>query len=350
MNDVTESCTARPIRPSSRTAWHLQQAFVLNFLQWQPLLGVDAFVDHCKAAEASNYDKDDASTCLTMLAFAIAETSDAHTNVDQYLGLHYFARGSQILEQVRNKTRRSVIVMQCRLLRACYYLLCPRPILAFDVVSELARDLMHLLSSRWLEHISSRQREDVHRIFWSCSTLLNELEALLQTHPVGLRRFHEVVPLPLTDADEEEGSLYFFAQVSLRKLLTETLDVVGYRPGQVIYAPIVAAELGKQAGEWYDNLPTAVRFPLNAAPLFDLRKSFLRLQYLALHTVIYWPSVLQILETKPTRAHEHLQVDEHLRSVQQEAAACIDNCVMSCQVMEELLMQRHLGLNFSIWA
>ncbi|KAF2096620.1 hypothetical protein NA57DRAFT_58523 [Rhizodiscina lignyota] len=357
LNDVMESYMSQPVHPSARTAWHLQQAFVLNFLHWHPVLDVDVFVEHCKAAQASDYNNDDASTCLTMLAFAIAEMSDAQNSsppldpsIDQYLGLHYFRRGCQILEQIKPKTRRSIIVMQCRFLRACYFLLCPRPVLAFDAVSELARDLMHLLSSGWLDHMPTKQKEGFHRVFWTCSVLLHELEAVLKTHPIGLRQFHEVVPLPFTDVEEEDGFFYFFAQASLRKLLADVLDVVGYRVGQVIYAPVVAAELKKQALEWYEHLPVPVRFPVNASPLFDLRKSFLRFQYLAMHTVIYWPSVLQFLETKATRAHEHLQVGEHLRSVQQEAQDCIDNCVLCCEAVEELLMQRHLGFNFAIWA
>jgi hypothetical protein len=114
---------------------------------------------------------------------------------------------------------------------------------------ELARDCMHILSSGAVKRMEARERENFHRVFWICSILLHELEALLKLHPIGLRQFHEIVPLPLTDA-EDEGYYYFFAQASLRKILTETLDVVGYRVGQVIYAPLVAAELCKQVDDW----------------------------------------------------------------------------------------------------
>lgn len=357
LNSVMEAFDSQAVRPSARTAWHLQQAFVLNFLHWAPVFDVDGFVEHCRAAQASDYTQEDASTCLTMLAFAIADISDAQNAAPSqeltdyhYIGLQYFQRGSQILDKIKTQTRRSIIIMQCRFLRACYYFLCPRPVLAFDMVSELARDCMHLLSSGWLNTLHGKDKEAFHRVFWTCSVALHELEAILKTHPIGLRQFHEVVPLPLTEAEDEDSFFYFFAQASLRKLLTETLDVVGYRVGQVIYAPVVAAELRKQALEWYEHLPGPVRFPVNSTPLFDLRKSFLRLQYLAMQTVIFWPSVLQFLETKATRGHEHLQVGEHLKSVQQEAQECIDHCVLCCQVVEELLMQRHLGLNFTIWA
>jgi len=168
-------------------------------------------------------------------------------------------------------------------------------------------------------------------------------------HPIGLRQFHDLVPLPTTESDEE-GFYYFFAQASLRKLLMETLDVVGYRVGQIIYAPVMGAELRKQAEEWYDHLPPPVRFPISAAPLFDIRKSFLRLQYEALHAVILWPSVHQLLESNSTRGHEHLQVGDHLASVQKECQEFIKHCVVTAQLAEELLVRRHLGLQYTIWA
>jgi hypothetical protein len=109
--------------------------------------------------------------------------------------------------------------------------------------------------------MEARERENFHRVFWICSILLHELEALLKLHPIGLRQFHEVVPLPLTDS-EDEGYYYFFAQASLRKILTETLDVVGYRVGQVIYAPLVAAELCKQIDDWCMLSTNSTREPV----------------------------------------------------------------------------------------
>jgi hypothetical protein len=100
---------------------------------------------------------------------------------------------------------------------------------------------MHIFSSGTVDQLEPKERSNFHRVFWICSVILHELEAILKLHPIGLRQFHEVVPLPLTDY-EDEGYYFFFAQASLRKLLTETLDVVGYRVGQVIYAPVVAGK------------------------------------------------------------------------------------------------------------
>ena len=46
-------------------------------------------------------------------------------------------------------------------------------------------------------------------------------------HSIGLQHFHDIVPLPLCEV-EDASFYYFLAQSSLRKLLTETLGVVGY--------------------------------------------------------------------------------------------------------------------------
>lgn len=149
------------------------------------------------------------------------------------------------------------------------------------------------------------------------------------------------MPLPLPDT-EEEGFYYFFAQATVRKLLTEIQDVVGYRIGQVVYAPLVAAELRKQAEQWYDHLPPPVKFPLTASPLFDLRKSYLRMQYMALHAVVYWPSVLQVIKEEALPTADS-QVNGLASNTREEASECIRNCILCQQLSEELVMQRHMG-------
>lgn len=121
--------------------------------------------------------------------------------------------------------------------------------------------------------------------------------------------------------------------------------------GQVIYAPVVATELRKQAVEWYEHLPPPIRFPLNGAPLFDLRKSFLRVQFTALNAVILWPSVLQWLEHSMNESIEQVdQLSEQLGHAKRETRDCIEYCVLCSEIAQELLMNRHLGLQFSIWA
>lgn len=229
-----------------------------------------------------------------------------------------------------------------------------RPTSAFDRSNELARDLMHILSSNALQRVDAQQRESFNRIFWVSSTLFHALQALLKSHPIGLRQYHEMVPLPLP-SNETEVYYYFFAQVSLRRLLTETLDVVGYRVGQIIYAPVVAMELFKQAKEWYEHLPGLVQFPMSSEPVFDIRKAFLRYQFSALHVVIFWPSVLQLLEKEALQAQSPAVPDtpaayELHESLRTETASCLTHCALCCDLAEEILMNRHVGLQFILWA
>lgn len=46
-------------------------------------------------------------------------------------------------------------------------------------------------------------------------------------YTIGHRLYHEIVPLPRFE-NEDTGFYYFLAQISLRKLVCDTLDVVGY--------------------------------------------------------------------------------------------------------------------------
>jgi hypothetical protein len=178
--------------------------------------------------------------------------------------------------------------------------------------------------------------------------------------PIGLRQFHDVVPLPLPENDEI-SFYYFLAQASLRKLLIETLDIVGYKSestshmlmsiqsdcsagGRVIHAPIVTSELRKQVTEWYAHLPPAIRFPLDSTPLFDLRKSYLRGQYFCLFILMGWPPVLSILE-----AGEH-EVSADASVTAEQAKQCISSCALLLTTAEEMLSRRNLGSQLMVWA
>ncbi len=47
-------------------------------------------------------------------------------------------------------------------------------------------------------------------------------------HPTGIRAYHDYVPLPLSESDDV-CFYYFLAQISLRQLLFQTLDIVGFK-------------------------------------------------------------------------------------------------------------------------
>lgn len=189
----------------------------------------------------------------------------------------------------------------------------------------------------------------------------SELEAVVKMHPIGLRHFHDMIPLPLS-RKREEDLYYFLAQASLRKLLMETLDVVGHQSqppyllprkistnaiieGQVIYAPVVTAELQNQSKEWYRHLPPSLKFPIDSSPLLDPRKSFLRIQYVGVFVVIGWPAVLQVLELGPNE-----ELGSELSPVQEQARRCLASCRMMIAAAGDTLCRRNLGSQLTLWA
>lgn len=169
----------------------------------------------------------------------------------------------------------------------------------------------------------------------------------MKMHPIGHRAFQEIVPLPRFE-DEDTGFYYFLAQISLRKMLQDVLDVVGYREGKVIYAPVVTSELRKQAREWYSHLPPAISFPIDTSPVFDPRKSFLRAQYVSMYVVLEWASVLRVFEAfaAPDAAGHD---SEEVVLAKAEAQECFKYCVLYLTIAEEQLVNWKLGTHNSLW-
>jgi len=130
----------------------------------------------------------------------------------------------------------------------------------------------------------------------------------------GIRNYETLVPLPGSHY-EEEGMYYLLALASLRKVMVEVLDTVGYKStsGFVTYNPAVALELRTQIDEWYRHLPGQLRFQLDGNMLFDTRKAYLRCSYYALMAVATWPFVLP-LSQPPLQTPQDAQTPYHHRS------------------------------------
>jgi hypothetical protein len=347
--DAFDILLAQQVDLSKRATRRLQQSFVENLLRWTPLFEAKTCVTIIEQAAADNYLRQDTYTCLAFMILALGAISEDRSDGSQgqVPGLEYFARACQILERLARRTS-SVTTLQCRVLEALYFMFAIRPLQAWNSITQAARDCMHILSSTMTKRAASADREGLHRAFWASSIILHELEACLKFHPIGLRHFHELVPLPQFE-EEDSGYFYFLAQISLRKFLTQSLEVVGYSCGQIIYAPVVTRELRKQIREWYDHLPLQVRFPKDATPLFDPRISFLRCQYIALFIILGWPSVLKIMEHG--NGQGSLIDQETLDVTKEQAEGCIKSCCLFLNVAEEQLMgRRMMGTHFTLWA
>lgn len=347
---LADQCDAVILRPadlSRRTCRRLQQSFVENFLRWTPIFDQQTCISALEQGDLDSFASSDAPTCLAFLVLALGAISEDRNNHSDNLtpGLEYFARGSRILEHLSLRIG-NLATLQCRILQASYFKFAIRPLQTWNSITQAARDCMHILSSRIMQRYNPSDQEAFNRAFWACSTILHELEATCKMHPIGLRHFHELVPLPQFE-EEDSGFYFFLAQISLRKFLTQTLEVVGYFTGQVIFAPVVIGELRKQVREWYDHLPSVVQFPIDSTPLFDSRKSFLRVQYIALHVVLGWPSVLKILEVSEEEAGA--QDHETIVVTRDHARHCIKSSALLLSIADEQLMGRKMGTHFTLY-
>jgi hypothetical protein len=70
--------------------------------------------------------------------------------------------------------------------------------------------------------------------------------------------------------------------------------------------------------------------------------------------VIFWPSVLQLLEQGAGQSSaangSDAKAQDRLLKLQKEAKCFVDYATKVCEASEELLMEAHYGLQFVIWA
>jgi hypothetical protein len=248
--DQMDELMIQQIDLSRRTIRRLQQSFVQNFLRWTPIFDQQTCVQVVDQATAENFGNSNPPTCLAFFLFALGAISEERNeNLElQKPGLGYFARGCQILEGLSLRTG-NLLLLQCRVLQSSYLRVAIWPLQAWNSITQAGRDCMHILSSKMVDRMTRAEREALNRAFWATSTIVHELEATMKMHPIGVRQFHDTVPIPQFE-EEDSGFYYFVAQISLRKFLTQSLEVVGYHSGRVIYAPVVTKELRKQVREW----------------------------------------------------------------------------------------------------
>ena len=92
--------------------------FAKNFFQWLPLPAVDDFINHVKVAQTANFALVNASSALSMFAFAFAEIpedkgfsrSELH-GMQLLPGLEYYRQGSKLLRRLPAGVRRTIKVL-----------------------------------------------------------------------------------------------------------------------------------------------------------------------------------------------------------------------------------------------
>jgi hypothetical protein len=155
---------------SRKTTLYLQQNFVENYLRWLPICDLQDCVRHVNQAYACNFDPSNPSSCFSMLLFAVGAVANGSNEIEHQNmpGIEYFARGNMMLDVISIKPG-CMITMQCRLLQTSFYELSSYPLLAWNSISQVSRDCMHILSSSRPRKSDHQQRDILQRIFWACS-------------------------------------------------------------------------------------------------------------------------------------------------------------------------------------
>lgn len=108
----------------STTTWRLQESFVVNFLNWYPLMEPKDFVRHVDNARMTAFTECKPSTALALLGFAVGALAAASktskdfgdSNYDEMPGLEYMVLGFDMLESLPKGNRSNLLVFQCRAL------------------------------------------------------------------------------------------------------------------------------------------------------------------------------------------------------------------------------------------
>jgi hypothetical protein len=108
----------------STTTWRLQESFVVNFLNWYPLMEPKDFVRHVDSARMTAFTERKPSTALALLGFAVGALIVASksfedygdSNYDLMPGLEYLVLGMDMLETLSKGNRSNLLVLQGRVL------------------------------------------------------------------------------------------------------------------------------------------------------------------------------------------------------------------------------------------
>ena len=150
----------------------------------------------------------------------------------------------------------------------------------------------------------------------------------------GIVQFEESMRLPrsfsydptMASPEEPPGSddlWYFLAEIALRRLLNRVSHLIysterNGKPLSISSLDPITAELDFQLTQWYENLPSPVKFPRERLPAQNQVQTVLRLRYFACRTIIFRPYLLAVL------------ADENVANepgVQDACRKCLEACI-----------------------
>lgn len=262
---------------------------------------------------------------------SLAESSHTDEPIDAADNDAFIAAALDLIPTILLET--TIESLQCLVFLAVYYLCIIQPCQAHDYILIASMKVQNMITGH-MYHDDHYSLELMRRAYWAILLIESELNVQLDFASSGIWDHDGDIPLPAgTDAGSfsiisspsespftEEDSTgispdsmpmttttgdiqiyYFLAEIAMRRILQRcTTSISMTSHGRVAYASLIAAELDQQLDDWYDYLPSCLRF--NRDPLSDQQDElpatvqFLRVQYMACRASIFWPAVYQVLD------------------------------------------------------
>lgn len=331
-----------PQRVASATA-----AFAENVHSWFPFLPKD--FSESLTASLSGHGRSEADTCVAMLVLAIgslAERGLVHVEEEPPDAL-YFDEALPLLPAVISDY--SLPSLHSLILFSLYYLCLLRPCQAHDYILMASYKLQNMLKSTAGRGDDAAVHTDaVHRAYWAVLLIESELKVQLDMVGSGIERYEKKISLPVTDAiwhyypvDQASTSShldgpYLLARAAMLRLRERCATSGGeFIDGHLQYAPEVAKELEQRLKEWFERLPSGLKSSRTqhrhgGTAMTTPRAVFLKTQYEACKTSIYWHAVYQAVE-RGTRSAETIRGCElfftSYTSFMEAASVSLDSCL-----------------------
>lgn len=297
-----------------------------------------------------------AESCICLLVLALGQAAQYGQSISRLPqgqlvpGMSYFAAAWSLLPNLI--TRNDILSAQCHILAAAYLMYLVRPLEAWNLLYNTSMKLQLLLSST--DNIPTQLKELSERVYWNALMIESDLLAELDLPHSGVVQFEESMRLPRSfpydnispgsteDPPGNDELWYFLAEIALRRLLNRVSHLIyshtHRRSNTFSIASLepVAAELDYQLAQWYENLPTPVKFPCERLPAQDQIQTVLRLRYFACRTIIFRPYIQAVL-ADPSIASE--------AGVQEACRKCLEACIRQV----EYISSHHEGHLPYLW-
>ncbi|KIW15231.1 hypothetical protein PV08_05276 [Exophiala spinifera] len=322
------------------------------------------------------------STPETCLALVIASLGSIVNREDSEGHLTFSELAFGMLSNVLAEC--SIVSAQCLFFIAVYYSCRCKPLEAYEYVSIASLKVQTLVRLLWpnltlysvIKTTKQRPRLSDVLIGPSCSwkgksraaTVLvhrtdengSELCIQFQLPGTGIWNFDEVTPLPsnhetwasspdsasqlsdgsgvcMTQMHREQllkdADAYFLAEIAMRRMLHRcTTAIRETETGELVYAPVIATELGYQLEQWHEHLPSSLKFDtVNDAEQTNTKPSvlFLRTQYFSCLLSIHWPGVYRLSQSSAWQYELHTACerfyDAYIKYLE-SCVPCLDRC------------------------